>query len=222
MKSLNLKKFFATILGIVAMSSCSTTASRGDAVDLGLSVKWGTCNIGATKPEEYGNYYAWGETSTKENYTPGSYKFLNIIDTTLTKYCHDSRHGTPDGKSRLEKNDDVASVVSGGKWRMPTKQEIEELIEKCSWSWTSINGVLGYVVTGSNGNSIFLPASGAIGDKEEGISIHAKGTNLCYWGAEISVETDGAAFGFFAEDGEIGCGLSRRFYGKPVRPVLAE
>lgn len=220
MKSLNLKKFFATILGIVAMSSCSTTASRGDAVDLGLSVKWGTCNIGATKPVEYGNYYAWGETSTKD--TVYSYKFLTPDLEHLTKYCHNPRHGTPDGKSRLEKNDDVASVVLGGKWRMPTKQEIEELIEKCSWSWTSINGVLGYVVTGSNGNSIFLPASGAVGYKEKGISIVAKGTALFYWGAEISVENDVSAYGLFAEDGKVKTRSARRLNGFSVRPVLAE
>lgn len=129
-------------------------------VDLGLSVKWATCNVGASKPEEYGGYYAWGETGEKSEYDWDTYKWCNGSEYTLTKYCTDSDYGRVDNKTTLEPSDDVAHVKWGGSWRMPTKDEIEELHDKCSWTWTTVNGVNGCKVTGPNGNSIFLPAAG--------------------------------------------------------------
>ena len=136
-------------------------------VDLGLSVKWATCNIGATKPEEYGDYFAWGETETKYSSTWTNYKFRasgdsydNII---FSKYVTSSSYGTVDYKNTLESSDDVAHVRWGGSWRMPTMTEMQELRTNCTWVWTEINGVNGYLVISKKfgyANSIFLPAAG--------------------------------------------------------------
>ena len=132
-------------------------------VDLGLSVKWATCNVGATTPEEYGDYFAWGETEAKDYYYWNSYKWCNGTEDSMTKYCTSSNSGTVDNKTVLELSDDAARVNWGGSWRMPTKAEQDELINRnnCTWTWTTQNGVNGYKVTSKkNGNSIFLPAAG--------------------------------------------------------------
>ena len=121
-------------------------------VDLGLSVKWATFNVGATSPEDYGDYFAWGETETKETYSWATYKWGTSSN--LTKY------NTTDGKTILDLDDDAAYVNWGGKWRMPSKEEVDELTQQCNWIWTTHNNVNGYKVTGPNGNSIFLPAAG--------------------------------------------------------------
>ena len=120
-----------------------------EAVDLGLpsGTRWASCNLGATKPEEYGEYYAWGETEMKEIYNPESYKFY-------TNYNYDYL-GEIGGT-----HNDVAHVRWSGKWRMPTNSEVKELVEKCKYEWTTLNGVKGGKFTGPNGNSIFLPAAG--------------------------------------------------------------
>ncbi|MBQ7388829.1 MAG: hypothetical protein IJW01_05635, partial [Paludibacteraceae bacterium] len=134
------------------------------AVDLGLSVKWATCNVGASTPEGYGNYYAWGETTTKSTYDWSTYKWCNGSYKTLTKYCTSSTYGTVDNKTVLELADDAARVNWGGAWRMPTDAEWTELRENCEWTLTSDyngTGVKGRVVTSkTNGNHIFLPAAG--------------------------------------------------------------
>ena len=116
-------------------------------VDLGLSVKWATCNVGASQPHEYGDYYAWGETTTKNNYTEDNSKTYgkNIGDIS----------GNP--------NYDAAAANWGSRWRMPTYTEMKELDDKCTWTWTTENEVNGFKVTGPNGNSIFLPAAGSMG-----------------------------------------------------------
>ena len=131
-------------------------------VELGLpsGIKWATCNIGATKPEEYGGYYAWGETEEKSYYDWDTYKWCNGTYNSLTKYCTDSGSGRVDNKTVLDPEDDVAHIKWGGSWRMPTRDEIKELNDNCTWQWTTLNGVNGYRVTGPNGNSIFLPAAG--------------------------------------------------------------
>ena len=132
-------------------------------VDLGLSVNWATFNVGATKPEEYGDYYAWGETETKTDYSWETYKWCNGSENTLTKYCNNSEYGYngyTDDKYVLDPEDDVAQVKWGGAWRMPTGVEMGELIYNCSWTRDSINGIDGFKVTGPSGNSIFLPAAG--------------------------------------------------------------
>ena len=130
-------------------------------VDLGLSVKWATCNVGADSPEDCGNYYAWGETEPKDYYDWSTYKWCNGSSNTLTKYCTSSEYGTVDNKIVLDLEDDAAHVNWGGDWRMPTQEELEELYNNCTWEWTTQNGVNGRKVTSRiNGNSIFLPAAG--------------------------------------------------------------
>ena len=137
-------------------------------VDLGLpsGIKWATCNVGATTPEEYGDYFAWGETEPKEIYKWSTYKWCNGSNETLTKYCTVSEFGTVDNKTTLELSDDAARVNWGGSWRMPTEAELDELRNRsnCTWTWITQNGVKGYQVTSKkNGNSIFLPAAGYCG-----------------------------------------------------------
>ncbi len=125
-------------------------------VDLGLSVKWATCNVGANKPEEVGGLYAWGETEPKTDYSFSTYKFC--IDGNRYKY---SKYNDTDGKTVLDSEDDVAHVKWGGDWRMPTWNEMEELLNQCSWTYTTQNGVEGYIITskvpGFEDRSIFMP-----------------------------------------------------------------
>lgn len=110
-------------------------------VDLGLSVKWATCNLGASNPWEYGNFYAWGETKPKSEYTKANYTYKDYA-------------------TILPLTDDAASVNLGNLWHTPTSDEFEELIDKCKRYKTTLNGTLGYRFVGPNGNSIFLPAAG--------------------------------------------------------------
>ena len=127
----------------------SFTTETHEYVDLGLSVKWETCNIGASSPEEYGDYFAWEETKPKEVYVWSTYK-----------WCTNKEYGVIDNKTTLELEDDAAHVKWVGEWRMPTKAELEELCEKCTWLPAKINGVSGREITGPNGNILFLPYSG--------------------------------------------------------------
>ena len=152
---------------MLVISSCSkdddgdNAPSGVKAVDLGLSVKWASCNIGATSPEQFGNYFAWGETEPKSFYGWGTYKYCNGSDDTMTKYCTYSRVGTVDNKTTLDLSDDAAHVNWGGSWRMPTYAEQEELMNCCRWETRSYyNGARGCIVTGPSGNSIFLPETG--------------------------------------------------------------
>lgn len=127
-------------------------------VDLGLSVMWATCNVGANSPEEGGDSFAWGEVTPKETYTYENYKFLS--NNIITKYCSSSDQGIVDNKTTLDKCDDAARYNMGGSWRMPTLSEYEELVNNCSWSYTTHNGVKGYrAFSKINGNSIFFPTS---------------------------------------------------------------
>ena len=132
-------------------------------VDLGLSVKWGTFNLGASKPEESGDYFAWGETMPKAEYLESNYKWCNGSLNSLTKYCDTSSYGDngfTDMKTELDPEDDAACVYLGDKWRMPTRSEFMELCNDCTWELTTRSGVQGYTVTGRNGNSVFIPLAG--------------------------------------------------------------
>ena len=184
-------------------------------VDLGLSVKWATCNVGASMPEEYGGYYAWGETGEKSEYDWDTYKWCNGSGHTLTKYCTDSDDGRVDNKTTLEPSDDVAHVKWGGSWRMPTKDEIEELHDKCSWTWTTVNGVNGYKVIGPNGNSIFLPAAG----HRNGSGLIYRGTYGYYWSSSLDVRYCYLAYDLYFYDSYHDLSDSRRIDGLSVRPV---
>lgn len=189
--------------------SVSGSENGKDYVDLGLSVKWAAYNVGATKPEGYGDYYAWGETSTKNQYERSTYKYYNASNDKITKYC-DS-----DNLVSLEPEDDVAHVKWGGKWRMPKKTEIQELIDNCTWTWTSQNNVNGYRGTADNGNSIFIPAAGSRGNEDYHFDEGEKGG---FWS---STRTSYHSFYAYATCGWSIDGLMR-CNGLPVRPVFSE
>ena len=191
------------------------STSQYEAIDLGLSVKWATCNVGASKPEEYGGYYAWGETAEKSNYDWSTYKWCNGSDDTMTKYCTDSYYGTVDNKTVLDPKDDVAHVKWGGSWRMPTVEELQELYNSCTWTWTRQNGVNGYRVTGPNGNSIFLPAAGS----RLGTDVYDRGSFGDYWSSSLGNDDSCCAYGFNFADSGYGEGENDRCCGFSVRPV---
>ena len=168
------------------MSAVSESLKKGiliDAVDLGLpsGTLWADRNVGADSPEDYGDYFAWGETSTKNTYDWDTYKWCRGSEYTMTKYSTDSFYGTVDNKTVLDLKDDAAYINMGKKWRMPTDDEQEELKSKCTWTWTSQNGAEGYKVTGPNGNSIFLPAAGYRYDS----SLGNAGSYGYYWSASL-------------------------------------
>ena len=184
-------------------------------VDLGLSVKWATCNVGASSPEEFGGYYAWGEIEEKENYSWNTYKWCNGSYDTQTKYCTSSSYGTVDNKTVLDPEDDVAHVKWGGTWRMPTLEEQIELLYNCTWSWTTQNGVNGYKVTGPNGNSIFLPAAGC----RIGTEVSGRGSGGCYWSSSLDSDSSYRAYDLYFPSGGYGLGYDSRCLGQSVRPV---
>lgn len=211
-------------------------------VDLGLSVKWATFNLGATTPDDYGDYFAWGETETKEYYSVTNYKWGTgkeggIRLTQIFKYNTRSSFGDVDNITVLFPEDDVAHVKWGGIWRMPTNDEWKELLDKCSWIKTEQNGIKGILFTGSNGNSIFLPAAGVRVDKSfDGFNVKTKVFNKWgYWSSslysnifqnEVSVD---AAWGFHSVYSEYSKAIIEfrifnwyRKCGVPVRPVYGE
>ncbi len=132
----------------------TTTGTKPEEIpeykDLGLSVKWATCNLGAEEPEENGKGYAWGETTSKASFSYDNYKWY-AGNSEYSKYKNEY------DQLSLDSEDDAATVILGDEWRMPTKEELQELIDKCSWTHTTQNGVSGYRVRGSNNISIFLP-----------------------------------------------------------------
>ena len=191
-------------------------------VDLGLSVKWATCNIGASSPSAYGDYYAWGETSTKSDYSWSTYKYCNGSHTTMTKYCNDSKYGNngyTDSRTKLELSDDVARQKWGGNWRMPTEKEFQELIDNCTWTWTTMNGVKGYKVTskksGYTDRSIFLPAAGF----RSGTSLNYAGEFGYYWSSSLNTGYPYYARGLLFGSGNHSTSYDYRYRGRSVRPV---
>ena len=185
-------------------------------VDLGLSVKWATCNVGASKPEEYGDYFAWGETEPKDYYDWSTYKWCNGSYYTQTKYCTNSSYGTVDNKTTLDLSDDAARANWGGNWRMPTHEEQEELRTQCTWIWTTQNGVYGYKVTSKkNGNSIFLPAAGYRVDS----SLYLAGSYGNYWSSSLYTGYPRSAYDLSFDSGIVGWGNYSRCIGFTVRPV---
>lgn len=211
------------------------TAETPEAVDLGLSVKWASFNLGATAQEETGDYFAWGETEPyyyslsplrwregkESGYAWDSYKYCDSSDylTPVTKYCTDEDYGKDgfkDGKTVLEKEDDAVIVNLGGKWRMPTIEDVDELIKNCTWEWTTINGVNGYTVTGPNGGSIFLPMSGNM----NGTGRDNNGSYAYYWASSVDPEAPSNAWNLFmGRNNSISNSRNSRSGGFPIRPV---
>ncbi len=191
-------------------------------VDLGLpsGTLWATCNVGADNPEDYGDYFAWGETTPKDVYNWSTYKWCNGTYKTLTKYCTRSDYGTVDKKTELDPEDDAAYVNWGSSWRMPTLDQQTELLTKCTWTWTTHNGVNGRQVTGPNGNSLFFPAVGYRFDS----SLDGAGRYGSYWSRALYSSYPGYpgyaimySVGFDSED--VSWSYSDRYYGSTVRAV---
>ena len=187
-------------------------------IDLGLSVKWAICHVGAYKPEDAGDHYAWGEVETKDEYTWSNYKFNHLGE--LSKYNSD------DKKTSLDPEDDVAHVKWGGSWRMPTHEEFVELSENCTWTWyksgnSEFGGVAGFKVTGKKegytDRSIFLPVT-EYNNKKDFDPIFSSGY---YWSSSInkSVLRDASYLNFGSSANLYTHLCYRRFYGFSVRPV---
>ncbi len=144
-----------------------------DYIDLGLpsGTLWATCNVGASSPEEFGGYYAWGETSTKAGYWWHTYKFcVGNNDHKLLKYCSNRIYGNnyfTDNLTTLEPCDDAATINWGSDWCTPTIEQFDEIVNNCTWTWTTCNKVKGCEVKGPNGNSIFFPAAGSKGAQND-------------------------------------------------------
>ena len=187
-------------------------------VDLGLpsGVKWATFNVGATKPEECGDYFAWGETEPKELYDWSTYKWCDGSYNTLTKYNTDSEYGVVDNKKILESSDDAAYVNWGGNWRMPSVDEWNELLSHCSLKWEERNGVSGVaLVSVQNGNSLFLPAAGVYHYDNGLVNLNVEG-----WYRTNSLdESRGTISLGFSYTGSINWYANDRCFGQPVRPV---
>ena len=198
----------------------TNTAEKYEAVDLGLSVKWADMNLGATKPEEYGDYYAWGETATKTDYTWESYLLSEGRYNSLQKYNFKDSYGVVDGKNTLDDEDDAAYNGLGANWRMPTIDEFRELQEECDWTWTNNNGIKGYLVKSkTTDKSIFLPAAGY----KENDSDPTLGYFANYWTASLHNVDPSCAWCLVFSSGSIASNsCNRRYYGYSIRPVSAQ
>lgn len=183
------------------------TVSAGAVVDLGLSVYWCSCNVGAEAPEEYGDYYAWGETKPKSSYTRGNYSYYNSSTDTYTN-IGDNISGT---------EYDAATVNLGSDWRMPTKDEFQELLDKCTWEWTQIKGINGYKVTGTNGNSIFIPAAGENNGSDLG-----KTTRYCTATASSYPSSAYVILSYHSSKPTLEkLTAAAKYLGSPIRPVTS-
>ncbi len=201
---------------IVLTAVCEETIVVFEAVDLGLpsGTLWANMNVGATAPYEYGNYYAWGETKTKGIYTWNNYKYGT--EGNLTKY------NATDGLTTLESTDDAASVNLGGTWRMPTDDELTELIENCTWTWTDNyngTGVAGQIVTSNtNSNSIFLPASGYRISND----VSFLGSNGYYWSSSLNTTKNARNVYLSSDNVSMDYFIGYRYTGVSVRPVKTQ
>ena len=190
-------------------------------VDLGLpsGTLWAYTNIGASVPEEYGNYYAWGETETKETYDWSNYRYCNGSENTLTKYSNDQSYGNEgftDTLTVLEAEDDAATANWGNNWRMPTQTEMQELIDNCDTTWTTQNNVAGMLFTSrNNGNSIFLPAAGIRNDS----SLGDAGSYGYYWTSSLRTDFPYDALKLNFNSVDYSMYDNERDYGLSVRPV---
>ena len=214
---------------IVIMPELAVTGTGGGEggdehayVDLGLpsGLLWATCNVGADTPEAYGDYFAWGETTPKGTYNWSTYQHCMGDYDMLTKYCYDfyyGYNGFTDNLTTLLPEDDAAAANWGGNWRMPTKEEFQELYNNTTVSWTQQNGVNGRLFTASNGNSLFLPAAGY----RSGSNLYVAGSYGSYWSSSLNTVYPSGAWDFdFASSGYDVSNLNRN-YGFTVRPVCS-
>ncbi|MBQ4406538.1 MAG: hypothetical protein II852_05965 [Bacteroidales bacterium] len=195
----------------------TNTPSNSDAkyVDLGLpsGTLWADRNIGASNPEEYGDYFAWGETNPKSNYTWSTLKYCEDNNgDKFSKYNTQSKYGTI-----LERSDDAAAANWGSGWCMPTQEQFQELKDKCTWTLTTKNGKKGYEVKGLNGNALFLPAAGC----RLGTDLYYSDSNGYYWSSSLFTAVPYKVYGLYFESGYVGPGhwFGGRSRGQSVRPV---
>ena len=208
------------------------TPSTMEYVDLGLpsGLKWAKCNLGASKPSDYGDYYAWGETAPKADYDWATYKWMQAGQSEskyITKYTFadgetegiwydSSGNYIGDNKTALDAADDAATANLGSPWRMPTIDEFQELRDKCTWTWTTQDGVNGYQVDGPNGNAIFLPAAGLRLDS----GFHFAGGQGNYWSSSLYLDISKDALSLFLNSsGRHALHYYNRSIGFSVRPV---
>lgn len=196
---------------LFALEDCKDIFSRSapEAVDLGLSVKWARCNVGASNPN-WGGLYAWGETEEKADYTWPTYKYSNSTGRKFTKYCTNV-----DNRTRLAPEDDVAYATKGAGWRVPTKEEFDELRKKCKWEWVCGSKSSGYLVTGPNGNRIYLPAQGG----RYGTNTVSWGESGYYWTSSICEVSSRSAYYFAFERDSYDWNVNVRCSGFSIRPV---
>ena len=218
--------------GAVKSFTTKESTISGGAVDLGIVMSrtdgttyklyWAKSNLSdkglCTNPEDYGDYYAWGETEPKESYSWLMYKFGKSSSGPFSKYSTPSSDGPIDNKTVLEPEDDVAHVKLGGKWRMPTNAEWTELKAKCTWTWvTNYNGsgINGMLVKATNGNSIFLPAAGYL----NGTNLRVDGSYGTYWSSSLNKDYPYYAWSVNFDSDDVGRSYYNRSYGRSVRPV---
>jgi serine/threonine protein kinase len=227
-----IKSYHTSINGInikISTQRYEVKKRSASAVDLGLSVKWADCNLGATRSKNYGSYFAWGEINPKINYILShsyyshykwdTYKLCNGSPSSLRKYSTNNKYGIVDNKINLEAIDDAATKLWGGNWRIPTKEEFQELIDKCEWKKKEIYGNRGYeIISKINGNRIFLPAAGCrIEDNLEGEELYGY-----YWSSTLDESDPRLAYmlNFGVEKGRSYKNhKSLRYIGRCVRPV---
>lgn len=201
-------------------------------VDLGLSVKWATCNIGSNTIEGWGDYFAWGELQTKHDYSKDTYKGYQYsreweevegggkdadgFDVPLVKKKHKSVTTWPDFSKNISGGfHDIAKAEWGGNWRIPTTQEYQELRKKCTWEWTTKNDVRGYKVTGPNGNWIFLPAAGY----RVGMSSNRTETRGYYWTANMPEKSETKPYLMYLGKDTYKIFTHERYMGLSIRAV---
>lgn len=214
--------FIITVLLIGSCFGCSQSSTKNEQkneshnghemVDLGLSVKWATCNVGASTPSDYGDYFAWGETAPKSDYQWST--CFDCMDETGESW-ETYKIG---GETQITPTSghDAAQANWGGSWRMPTDAELKELNDNCTWEWINMDGHEGYEVTGPNGNSIFLPAAGYC----SGSTANSVGTGGYYWSSSFSASSDDTARSLFFDDGYHAMDSNGRYIGRSVRPVV--
>ncbi len=221
-------KAITALLTLSALYSCSEDDTMDEslnlntipvnAVDLGLpsGTLWADRNVGADAPEAYGDHFAWGETEPKSKYDWSTYKWCNGFSVTQIKYCTSSDYGTVDGKTVLDLEDDAAYVNMGSEWRMPTYAEMQELMDNCTTTWTTQNGVNGYKVIGPNGNSIFLPAAGYRSDSD----LYSAGSYGRYWSSSLNESNPSGAYILNFDSDNYNWNYYKRNYGRSVRAVM--
>lgn len=202
------------LIQAAAVSVLAQDKDQHEYVDLGLSVKWATCNVGADYPQDFGDLYAWGEIESTQERSIENYKFCKGDNHSFTKYCTNKKYGYgrfTDKKTTLDPEDDVAHVKWGSDWRMPTNKEFQELRDNCTWEWDSIDGVRGIRftsnVSGYTDRSIFLPAAGGDGILINGADSKSGNTHYFgnYWSSTLDKDSPDLAKGvhFYKAEGRL-------------------